>query len=245
MNRLSGEGPRHTARGAAGDAGQGAQLAVGSGDAPLEEGFRSGAEISGADRCGDRLRRGAGASDPGALMRGRRRSRFEPRRTSLCAALCAVARSAASPTRWSTPMRWRSRPAWREFSPVTAEMLGEGARQGEGALRRPRHLVQLQINGMTTDVSWKNPAPALRQAVSRTGRRLNEFGWDGSARAPPQLSSPRRRGSSIPERMTFTTLLTPSRRLLESVGRPVQPGDDRLERVADASLQTPSNSAVG
>ncbi|MGP9813100.1 glycogen synthase GlgA [Rhodopseudomonas sp. NSM] len=147
---------------------EGAQLALlGSGDTPLEEGFRTaalkypgqvGAVIGYDEALAHQIQAGADA----LLVP----SRFEPcGLTQLCAlrygAVPVVARvgGLADTVVDANEMAIATGVATGvQFSPVTAQMLAKAL--AKTATLHADHATwrNLQINGMTTDVSWKNPA---------------------------------------------------------------------------------------
>jgi len=147
---------------------EGAQLALlGSGDAPLEEGFRTaalkypgqiGAVIGYDEALAHQIQAGADA----LLVP----SRFEPcGLTQLCAlrygAVPVVARvgGLADTVVDANEMAIATGVATGvQFSPVTAAMLAKALTKTRALYADHTTWRNLQINGMTTDVSWKNPA---------------------------------------------------------------------------------------
>ncbi len=146
----------------------GAQLAVlGSGEAELEAGFRiAAAEHPGRIGCvigydealAHRLQGGADA----LLVP----SRFEPcGLTQLCALrygdVPVVARvgGLADTVIDANPMALAAGVATGlQFSPVTADALGDAIRRAVSLYRQPELWRRLQSNGMATDVSWRGSA---------------------------------------------------------------------------------------
>ncbi|WP_420134801.1 glycogen synthase GlgA [Rhodopseudomonas sp.] len=146
----------------------GTQLALlGSGDAPLEEGFRAaalahpgqvGAVIGYDEALAHQIQAGADV----LLVP----SRFEPcGLTQLCAlrygAVPVVARvgGLADTVVDANEMAIATGVATGvQFSPVTAEMLAKALTKTSALYADHTTWRNLQINGMTTDVSWKNPA---------------------------------------------------------------------------------------
>ncbi|WP_322514925.1 glycogen synthase GlgA [Rhodopseudomonas palustris] len=147
---------------------EGAQLALlGSGDTPLEEGFRTaalkypgqvGAVIGYDEALAHQIQAGADA----LLVP----SRFEPcGLTQLCAlrygAVPVVARvgGLADTVVDANEMAIATGVATGvQFSPVTAQMLAKALTKTAALHADHATWRNLQINGMTTDVSWKNPA---------------------------------------------------------------------------------------
>ncbi|MFC0240439.1 glycogen synthase GlgA [Rhodopseudomonas telluris] len=147
---------------------EGTQLALlGSGDAPLEEGFRAaalahpgqvGAVIGYDEALAHQIQAGADV----LLVP----SRFEPcGLTQLCAlrygAVPVVARvgGLADTVVDANQMAIATGVATGvQFSPVTAEMLAAALTKTRALYADHTTWRNLQINGMTTDVSWKNPA---------------------------------------------------------------------------------------
>ena len=147
---------------------EGTQLALlGSGDAPLEEGFRAaalthpgqvGAVIGYDEALAHQIQAGADV----LLVP----SRFEPcGLTQLCAlrygAVPVVARvgGLADTVVEANEMAIATGVATGvQFSPVTAEMLAKALTKTSALYADHTTWRNLQINGMTTDVSWKNPA---------------------------------------------------------------------------------------
>lgn len=147
---------------------EGTQLALlGSGDAPLEDGFRAaslahpgqvGAVIGYDEALAHQVQAGADV----LLVP----SRFEPcGLTQLCAlrygAVPVVARvgGLADTVVDANQMAIATGVATGvQFSPVTAEMLAKALTKTRALYADHTTWRNLQINGMTTDVSWKNPA---------------------------------------------------------------------------------------
>jgi starch synthase len=147
---------------------EGAQLALlGSGDAPLEQGFRAAAlnypgQVGAVIGYDEALAHQIQASADALLVP----SRFEPcGLTQLCAlrygAVPVVARvgGLADTVVDANEMAISTGVATGvQFSPVTAEMLAKALGKTKALYADHASWRNLQINGMTTDVSWKNPA---------------------------------------------------------------------------------------
>jgi starch synthase len=147
---------------------QGGQLALlGTGDAAIEAGFRAAAAanprrigcVIGYDEAlAHRIQAGADA----LLVP----SRFEPcGLTQLCALrygnVPVVARvgGLADTVIDASPMALAAGAATGvQFAPVTADMLRAALQRTVALYRQPALWRQLQLNGMATDVSWRDPA---------------------------------------------------------------------------------------